>query len=227
MKFLLKYPSRARPKLFKECIALWNAARAPDHGPHSHRWLVSADTDDESMNNAEIREWCRIYGVPIYYGNNRSKVEACNADMDKEIDLIGRPGIPDWKWDVMILVSDDMIPESFWGDTIAEHMPADLNCGLWFPDGRQRKLCTLSVFGRPILDTVLGGFVYHPSFQSVWADNYYQWLMQKHGLLKFVDVQIARHAWQEQNRDELMRRNESRELYRLDRATYFTLTGEK
>jgi hypothetical protein len=196
------------------CVLEW---RKQASGHNRHQWIISADVDDESMNTPLIREWCAERSVPIYFGDNRSKVEACNADMDKA------PA----DWDVLILVSDDMIPAPNWDATIAEHMPADLRMGLWFPDGRQRKLCTLSVFGRPILDEVLGGFVYHPSFQSVWADNYYQWLMQKHGLLKFVDVQIARHAWQEQNRDALMQRNESRELYRVDRATFQRLTKEQ
>lgn len=213
-RFLLKYPTRARPKLFRDQVIAWNRAAS---GQHQLQWLVSADTNDETMNNDEMRYWCSATEVPIHYGNNRCKVEACNADLHLAGD----------DWDVLVLVSDDMVAMPNWDATIAEHMPADLNCGLWFPDGRQRKLCTLSVFGRPILNDVLGGFVYHPSFQSVWADNYYQWLMQKHGLLKFVDVQIARHAWQEQNRDDLMRRNESRELYRLDRATFETLTNQK
>lgn len=214
MRFLLKYPTRARQNLFMACVLEW---RKQASGQHQHQWLVSADNDDESMNTPLIREWCAERSVPIHYGNSRSKVEACNADLHLAGD----------DWDVLVLVSDDMIPVPNWDATIAEHMPADLNCGLWFPDGRQKKLCTLSVFGRPILNNVLGGFVYHPEFQSVWADNYYQWLMQQYGLLKYVDVPIARHAWQEQNRDELMRRNESRELYRVDRATFQRLTNQK
>lgn len=214
MKFLLKYPTKSRPELFRACFGNWQGIAS---GEHSIKWLVSADNDDPTMNTPEMREWCALRDIPIHYGNSRSKVEACNADLHLAGD----------DWDVLVLVSDDMVAMPNWDATIAEHMPADLNCGLWFPDGRQRKLCTLSVFGRPILDTVLGGFVYHPSFQSVWADNYYQWLMQRAGLLKFVDVPIARHAWQEQNADALMRRNESRELYRVDRATFQRLTQEQ
>lgn len=214
MRFLLKYPTRSRPELFKERVRNWCDTSS---GMHTLTWLVSADYDDETMNTFEIWEWCGVEGVNLIYGDNHSKVEACNADLQ----LAGSD------WDVLVLVSDDMVAAPGWDQTIADNMPDDLNMGLWFPDGRQRRLCTLSIFGRPILDNVLGGFIYHPEFKSVWADNYYQWIMQQHGLLKFVDIQIARHAWQEQNRDALMQRNESRELYRLDRATFERLTREQ
>lgn len=213
MRFLLKYPTRSRPKLFQSQIAAW---RETASGENSLQWLVSADADDATMNTPEIREWCAAQGVPIHYGQSKTKIEAVNADMDKAGD----------DWDVLVLVSDDMIPVAGWDKVIADNMPDDLRCGLWFPDGKRRDLCTLSVFGRPILNEVLGGHIYDPAFKSVCCDDYYHWLMKRAGLLKFVDVMIARHAWREQNNDDLMRRNEHPTTYAADRQTLRRMTRE-
>lgn len=214
MKFLLKYPTRSREHLFVESVNLW---RATASGLHELHWLVSCDTDDVTMNNQEIWEWCRERGVPIYYSENKTKVQAINANMDQA------PA----DWDVLVLVSDDMIPSECWDQIVGDHMPEDLRCGLWFPDGRRRDLCTLSIFGRPILEEVLGGYIYHPEFRSVYCDDYYHVLMQQAGLLKFVDLPVFRHAWGEQNKDALMRRNENPTWYRQDKNTYQRLLQER
>lgn len=213
MNILLKYPTRARPQLFMDAVTLWNGTAS---GFNRVDWLVSADADDETMNCERIRAWCQERSIAIHYGNSKSKVEACNADLHRA------PA----DWEVLVLVSDDMIPSQGWDQAIRENMPDDLNAGLWFPDGRQRRTCTLSIFGRPILDNVLGGWVCHPEFKSVYCDNYYHWLMESRGLLKFVDLPTFRHAWKERNDDALMRRNENRQGYRDDRRTFIKLKGE-
>jgi hypothetical protein len=100
----------------------------------------------------------------IYYSPNKSKIEACNANM-KEID---------WEWDIVVLVSDDMIPRiAGWDVTIRTHMNTyfpDTNGILWFNDGYQGdKLNTLCVYGRKFYESQ--GYIYHPDYKSLFCDT--------------------------------------------------------
>ena len=62
------------------------------------------DTDDATMNNQEMRDYFKnlkdSYDVDIvyHYGDSKSKIEACNANLENE------------NGDAVILVSDDMVP---------------------------------------------------------------------------------------------------------------------
>lgn len=130
---------------------------------------VSCDDDDMSMLRNLVQEeitrtvqrsaWNRIF-----FGPNKTKIQACNADMDKI----------DWPWDIVVLVSDDMIPQvKGYDDVIRSHMIArfpDTNGILWFNDGYQGdKLNTLCVFGRRKYEWF--GYLYHPSYKSLFCDT--------------------------------------------------------
>jgi hypothetical protein len=130
---------------------------------------VSCDLDDVSMTKNLVREeieslmgkteWGRVY-----YSNNHSKIEACNANMN-EID---------YPWDIVVLVSDDMIPQvNGYDDIIRNEMIArfpDRNGILWFNDGYQAdKLNTLCVYGRAFYERQ--GYIYHPSYKSLFCDT--------------------------------------------------------
>jgi hypothetical protein len=103
--------------------------------------------------------WRRIFRSP-----NKTKIEACNANMS-EID---------WDWQIVVLVSDDMIPQlKGWDDVIRNHMLArypDTNGILWFNDGFQGdKLNTLSIYGRALYNEL--GYIYHPDYKSLFCDT--------------------------------------------------------
>jgi hypothetical protein len=127
---------------------------------------ISCDVDDVSMSRNLVHEelhrvlnktaWHRIFMSP-----NKSKIEACNANMN-EIE---------WEWDVVVLVSDDMIPQvQGWDDVIRIHMPSDTNKILWFNDGYQGdKLNTLCVFGRQMYNHF--GYIYNPEYKSLFCDT--------------------------------------------------------
>lgn len=127
---------------------------------------VSCDVGDGSMSDTTdlqrlLRQcaWSRIF-----YSPNRNKIEACNANMN-EID---------WEWDVVVLVSDDMIPQiRGYDDVIRNHMLAkypDRNGILWFNDGFQGdKLNTLCVYGRAFYEEQ--GYMYHPDYKSLFCDT--------------------------------------------------------
>jgi hypothetical protein len=127
---------------------------------------LSCDVDDSTMQNTEdlnrlLKQcaWSRIF-----YGHNTSKIQACNANMS-EID---------WDWDIVVLVSDDMVPQiRGYDDIIRTHMLSrfpDRNGILWFDDGCQGdKLNTLCIYGRTFYDQ--RGVIYDPAYKSLFCDT--------------------------------------------------------
>lgn len=193
MRILCKYASRSRPHLLAETLDNWKA---------DVRWIVSLDSDDPTVEKSI--EHCRARGIEPIIGTSATKIEAMNRDISGE-------------WDVLVMVSDDMRAADGWLDVVRSHM-AHTDMGLWFPDGKRRDLCTLSIIGRKLYERL--GCVYHPAFRSVWCDNYYHYAVERWGRLKFVDLPVFRHEWKKENNDALMQRNESRTHYNADRATY-------
>jgi len=130
---------------------------------------VSCDVDDESMTRNLIQDelrslFRRVGWGQVYYSNNRSKIQACNADMEKV----------DYPWDIVVLVSDDMIPVvKGYDDIIRNHMFSrfpDTMGILWFNDGCQGdKFNTLCVYGRKFYEWQ--GYIYHPDYKSLFCDT--------------------------------------------------------
>lgn len=130
---------------------------------------ISCDEDDDSMRRNLVQEEIHRVLTPaawkmIFFSPNKSKIEACNANMDS----IG------WDWDIVVLVSDDMIPQlKGWDDVIRTHMIAkfpDRDGILWFNDGFQGdNLNTLCVFGRTMYNSF--GYIYSPEYKSLFCDT--------------------------------------------------------
>jgi hypothetical protein len=181
-------------------------------GKHDLVWLCSIDADDTTMNNDAIREEAAKLGITLHLGKSKNKIEAINRDMDKSGD-----------WEILVNCADDMRAIiKGWDQIVVDQMPS-LDAGLWFPDGNRRDLCTLCIFGRPILER-MGGHIYHPAFESVYADNYYHYVMERWGRLLLVDrADVFKHEWKTANDDALMARNENRTTYRNDRGRWENL----
>jgi hypothetical protein len=166
MRILLKCPTRTRPQ---RVIQTLQAYIKLANQPTLLGIAVSCDVDDESMTRNlvqdELRSLFRRVGWgQVYYSNNRSKIQACNADMEKI----------DWEWDIVVLVSDDMIPQvKGYDDVIRNHMLSrfpDTNGLLWFNDGCQgEKLNTLCIYGRKFYERQ--GYIYHPDYKSLFCDT--------------------------------------------------------
>ena len=163
MRILLKCPTRSRPQKVLECLRRYVSLAAH---PELIGIAVSCDEDDTSMNaTAELRqvlgrcEWSRIF-----YSPNKTKIQACNANMD-EID---------YPWDIVVLVSDDMQPQiRGYDDVLRNHMKAsfpDTDGILWFNDGCQAdKLNTLTILGRAMFTRL--GHLYEPDYKSLFCDT--------------------------------------------------------
>jgi hypothetical protein len=180
---------------------------------------ISCDEDDASMSRNLVHEelyavlkrttWRRIFMSP-----NKSKIQACNANMN-EID---------WQWDIVVLVSDDMIPQvQGWDDAMRNHMTPDTDRILWFHDGYQGdKLNTLTIFGRKMYESF--GYLYHPDYKSLFCDTELTDLCK--GELKqkctYVPYCIIRHehpgTGYAQNMDALY--NHNQQFWNEDMYTY-------
>lgn len=166
MRILLKCPTRSRPQKIMSTLTTY--MKLANH-PERIGVAISTDDNDESMSRNLVHEelhrilgrtaWHRIFASP-----NKSKIEACNANMS---DI-------DWEWDIVVLVSDDMIPRlQGWDDIIRNHMLAkfpDTVGILWFNDGYQgEKLNTLSILGRKMYERF--GYIYNPEYKSLFCDT--------------------------------------------------------
>jgi hypothetical protein len=166
MRILLKCPTRSRPHKVMDTLRKY--VQLANH-PEQIGVAVSCDTTDTSMTRGLVKEEIiRILGrcewKNVYYSDNKSKIEACNADMDRI----------EYPWDIVVLVSDDMIPQvQGYDDIIRNHMRAsfpDTNGILWFNDGAQgHKLNTLCIFGRQMYQQF--GYIYNPSYKSLFCDT--------------------------------------------------------
>ena len=102
MKLLIKIPTRNRPEQFLS-ILLKHIDFLDSKEDVS--FLLTLDSDDDSMNNLEIRNALNSIesdsGIPILYlyGISLNKIHAVNRDLEDFQD-----------WDILILSSDDMLP---------------------------------------------------------------------------------------------------------------------
>jgi hypothetical protein len=207
----IKFPTRNRPEKFREVFEIYQSYLS---GKHAVRFVVSMDEDDPKMNTDEIRAYLSSFGnVVISYGHSKTKIQAVNADLDR----LG-------EFDILLLASDDMIPQQkSYDDLIAVAMTEsfpDLDGVLAYKDGRRGdKLITFNILGRKYFDRF--GYLYHPSYQSVYADNEFTDVAVALNRVRWYDTVMFAHGWADYvGYDELMQRNEDRTTYNRDHANY-------
>ena len=181
MKILYKYPTRDRPLKFARCINEYLSLMDKDS---SYEFVVSIDEDDKKMNNEKnLKLINSIHNCNCVVGQSKTKIEAINAD------------IPDTDWDILVLISDDMIPEINHFDNIIrqkmkENFP-DTDGALWFFDGWRKDLNTLCILGRKYYDRF--GYIYHPDYKSFWSDTEFTDVANILKKQVFINQVIIRH----------------------------------
>jgi hypothetical protein len=209
MKLIIKFPTRNRPNKFLKVLDTY--VRYLDD--KTTEIIVSCDTDDISMNEDYIQDVIEQYdNVKLIYGNNKTKIEAINANLDN-IDF-----------DIVLLASDDMIPIVKGFDTIIknkmiENYP-DTDGIVWFNDGYQgNKLNTLCILGKKYYDRF--GYIYNPEYVSVWSDNEFMDVGNILGRQTYFDEVIIKHEhpdWGFGDRDIIHLTNSNYESH--DRGVY-------
>jgi hypothetical protein len=209
---VIKFPTRNRPLLFRTNLEKYISLLSSNH---QASFIISMDTDDETMNNDEMRDWLFEISTKIdlkfNFGDSKSKVEAINADM------VGVTG------DVLLLASDDMTPISFGYDDII--FQAFAKCwpqfegAIKFWDGAREindPLMTLAILGFPLYRRF--GYIYHPSYKSLYCDNEQTEVCLALNRMAVANFCIIRH---ERNfTDELYLRNDDSRIMQADYENY-------
>ena len=213
MNILVKYPSRERPHRFLDVLKGW-VEKADDL--NRIQFLFSFDTDDAKMREAsKWIEKLNINAVTVY-GTSRSKVDAINRDFDKAD-----------PWDAVLVVSDDMwCVHQGWDSEIRRACMMHPDHLVWFPDQKQRSMCTLPCMDKAYYDR--DGWVYDPRFKSVFCDDLQTDIANQRERLVMVPLTIAEHRHPANVNnvlpDALYRRNETSEIWKHDEALYRQLT---
>lgn len=182
MNLLIKFPTRGRRTKFFEVLDLYYNLLSDKENTE---FCVSIDTDDTSMNNNEVFHLLETYdNVSYFVSNNKSKIQAINADMEEFDDF-----------DIVLLASDDMIPQiKGYDNIIRENMKKyypDTDGILWFFDGNRRDINTLCCLGKKYYDRFK--YIYHPGYKSFYCDDEFTQVGNKLKKQTFIDQIIIKH----------------------------------
>lgn len=160
-RILIKFPTRGRPRKFADTFAKY-VEYAED--PSNIHFLVTMDTDDKTVTMDLINQTIEKHpSTQIFVGESANKIAAVNRDMHHAP-----------PFDILLLASDDMIPQIKGYDNIIrqkmkDHFP-DTDGVLWFNDGHQgNTLNTLCILGRKYYQRF--GYIYNPAYKTVYCDT--------------------------------------------------------
>jgi hypothetical protein len=201
MKLLIKFPTRGRKEKFFKVLDLYIDYL---EDTNNYKVIVSCDNDDLSMNNDEVINKLNTYkNLKYYFSDNKSKIEAINANLENE------------EFDILLLASDDMIPQFDGYDMIIRAMMMknypDTDGVLWFNDGYQAKnLNTLCILGKKYYDRF--NYIYHSSYISLWCDNEFTEVAQSLNKQTYIPQVIIKHehpVWKGEKWDDVQIKNDS------------------
>lgn len=147
--------------------------------------LATLDDNDHSMNNEKVKQRLETYlpTLRVTWGKSTSKIHAVNRDMPTD-------------WDIVIATSDDMefIMPGFDLQIIKdmqENFP-DKDGILHYKDGFDHgDILSLPVIGRAYYNRF--GYIYHPSYQSLFCDEEAIIVAKALGKLYSSPVEIVKH----------------------------------
>ena len=181
MNLVIKFPTRGRADKFLNVLNRYIEFM----DDKSTKIIVSCDNDDETMKKSYvIDELSAMENVTVVFGDSKTKIVACNADME---------GVD---FDIVLLASDDMVPQVRGYDTIIkeameDYFP-DTDGVLWFNDGYQsRAMNTLCILGKKYYDRF--GYIYHPDYISLWCDTEFTRVANMLGKQKYFEQVIIQH----------------------------------
>jgi hypothetical protein len=208
---LIKFPSRSRPS---KLLYAYEKYISLAKNPEKIKTIISLDSDDSTVNQELLEKLQKIHlQTQICIGESMGKIAAVNRDMEYAGD-----------YNILLLASDDMIPEYHgYDDLLREkmslHFP-DTDGVLWFNDGFQKhNLNTLCILGRKYYERF--GYIYHPTYKSLWCDNEFTEVAQRLNKQVYFDLVIIRHVHPiitKTASDLLYQENEK--YFNEDRATF-------
>ncbi len=211
------FASRERPIKFFDCLNnIQDMSESKDY-------FVWAKLDEDDPYIEAYKEKLHEYPeVTVKWGLSKGKIDAINRGLED---------LPECE--ILIVMSDDMKPEIYgFDDEIKEafkkHFP-DLDGVIHTNDGHcENRTMTLTIMGVNLYKKL--GYLYHPLFLSVYADNHLTEMCKLMGRHVFINKIYFRHLhpiwgygveW-----DDQYRRTESAEFYQKDRETYLMLKAK-
>lgn len=152
MKFSLVHPSRSRLARAETAITEW---RTQASGSHELEHILSVDADDPSLSG--YRDLAARCGSRLEVHPNRSMVEALNR------------GARAAGGDVMVAISDDFGCPPAWDRAIVDAIGGRELAAVLVDDGVNARILTIPIMTRAFYRRL--GYVYHPAYISMWADD--------------------------------------------------------
>lgn len=224
MRILVKYASRSRPGRFFEGLHNIYDMAANKEGVFVY---CSLDKDDCSMQYGYVvgelnSHPDKFKNVSTSFNYSSSKIDAINRAMDDE----RHP------WDILVNFSDDMRFTVYgWDELIREGFRCNgKDKFLHYPDSTAKNaLPTMSIMDRTYFDR--DGYIYHPSYKSLWADNEAMDVAKLRGCYVYMGIQIFDHfhpaygltPWDEQYQRQQGFWEEDELNYKLRKAHNFYL----
>ncbi len=199
LKIRFKFPTRGRPdKFFKTLDEYYKLMIGKDF-----EFIISIDEDDETMKTKEVLSRLKSYNnLQFFFGEPKGKIYAINEHMDGE------------DFDILVLVSDDMVPIKKGYDMIIrkdmyDNYP-DTDGVLWYNDGHtENKLNTLCILGLKYYKRF--NYIYNPEYISLYCDNEFMEVSLMLNKVKYFDLTIIEHqhwVWGYGKMDDLYTENE-------------------
>ena len=183
MRLLIKLASRSRPTQLLSIVQSYiNFALDTSRIV----FVISVDSDDETVTEELQKQIKDIHPcIKLFVGTSKSKIDAINRD-------IPHPST----FDILLVASDDMIPQVKGYDNIIrekmrKHYP-DTDGVLFFNDGYLgRSLNTLSIMGRKYYQRF--GYIYYPGYKSFYCDNEFMRTAERLRKQTYFHQVIIRH----------------------------------
>lgn len=181
--------------------------------PHDITTHVVVDEDDPALNNYRQIVGSRNENFIINAGVSTSKINAIN-----------RP-LPAIDWNVLVNMSDDMIFTVFGWDRLIKDCVRQ-NCEntpgfLHFPEKDSGfSIAPMSIITKPYYD--LDGYIYHPSYYSLWCDNEALEVAKLRGFYYYTGIILYQHlnpAYGHLERDELF--DTQQRLWGVDEENFY------
>lgn len=182
-KILFKYPIRYRFNKFFETLNKYYELIADKN---NFEFLITIDEDDKDLNNKKFIDKLKTYDKLRYeISSCKNKIQAVNHGIDRS------------NFDIVVIVSDDMIPQvEGFDNIIRKEMKAnypDLDGCLWFNDGfQQNRINTLQICGKKYYERF--GFIYHEAYVSQRSDVEFQMVAKRLNKITYIDKVIIKHC---------------------------------
>jgi glycosyltransferase involved in cell wall biosynthesis len=212
MNFSIIHPSRERCGRAREAVIHWLDNFS---GENSLEYIISIDSDDQQRQC--YIELCTEFNIQLIINNNRSLVDASNNGCELATG------------DCFVLVSDDFGCPLNWDKLLQSKIEKSgletygvlINDGI---TGVDTQIMSLPIISKTLFEKI--GYIYHPDFFSLWADNA---LLDVVNLLNCkinaTDLIFEHHHYSvgKSKKDHTYARENSSQAHKMGQATYHRL----